>query len=79
MENPKYQIFLGKDDQFYFRLRARNGEIILASEGYTEKHNAVNGIDSVRENAPIDDRFERKMSSDDQRLGSRHRMDWSHR
>lgn len=58
--NPKFQIFSGKDDQFYFRLRAENGEIILSSEGYTAKASCENGIRSVKENAVNSDRFERK-------------------
>ena len=31
----KFEIFLGKNDEFYFRLKAGNGQIILGSEGYT--------------------------------------------
>ena len=53
MKNPKFQIFEGRDGQFYFRLRAANGEIIAQSEGYTSKEGAENGIASVKENAPI--------------------------
>ncbi len=34
MDNPKFRIFVGKDGQYYFHLKARNGEIILQSEGY---------------------------------------------
>ena len=66
MENPKVQIFIGKDEQFYFHLRAKNGEIILASEGYTSKAGCQNGISSVMENAPLDNRYERKTSIDGQ-------------
>lgn len=66
MENPKFQIFTSKDDQFYFRLRARNGEIILQSEGYVYKQDCKNGIESVRENAPLDERYRRRTSSDGQ-------------
>jgi len=58
MTNPKFQIFLGTDNQYYFRLRARNGEIILSSEGYVTKAGCLNGIASVRENALIDERYE---------------------
>lgn len=47
---PKFEIYLDKKGEFRFRLRARNGELILASEGYTAKSNCKNGIDSVREN-----------------------------
>jgi len=40
--------------------QAGNGEIILTGEGYTRKASAENGIDSVRKNAPLDERYERK-------------------
>ncbi|MCH7886655.1 MAG: YegP family protein [Candidatus Marinimicrobia bacterium] len=66
MNNPKYQIFQGNDNQYYFRLRAENGEIILASEGYVAKDGCENGIDSVKENAPKDERYRRKDSDDEQ-------------
>jgi uncharacterized protein YegP (UPF0339 family) len=49
--------------QFRFVLHAGNGEPILTSETYTTKASAVNGIESVRENAPIDARYERKDAS----------------
>ena len=50
--NPKFEIYLDKAKQFRFRLKAKNGEIILASEGYTSKASCKNGIESVRKNAP---------------------------
>ena len=49
-----------KSGEFYFHLKAGNGEIILRSEGYTKKASAMNGIESVKKNAPLEDRFERK-------------------
>jgi len=63
MKNPKFQIYLGKDDQYYFRLFAVNGQIILGSEGYKAKSGCQNGIDSVKENAPSDQRYLRKTTS----------------
>ena len=51
MKNPKFQIFTGEDEQFYFRLRAKNGEIIIASEGYSSKPACKNGIASVKKNS----------------------------
>ena len=51
-KNPKFEIYLDKKGEFRFRLRATNGEFILASEGYTQKVNCKNGIESVRTNAP---------------------------
>ena len=46
-----YEIFKGKNDQFYWRLKARNGEVIAVSEGYTTKAKAIQGIQSLQENA----------------------------
>ncbi len=60
----KFSIIKGKNDQFYFNLKANNGEKILQSEGYSAKSGAENGISSVRKNADDDDRYERKTSSD---------------
>ncbi len=47
----KFEIFTGKNKQYYFRLKADNGEIVLVSEAYKEKAGARNGIDSVKANA----------------------------
>jgi hypothetical protein len=60
----KYQIDRAVDGSFYFRLVAANGEIILASEMYTTKGAAENGIDSVKANSQVDERFERLTDSD---------------
>lgn len=56
----KFELYKDKAGEYRFRLKAGNGEIILASEGYKQKSSALNGIESVRKNATIDARFERK-------------------
>jgi uncharacterized protein YegP (UPF0339 family) len=56
----KFQLFQGKNSQYYFRLLATNGQIILASEGYTSKTGCTGGIESVKKNAPLDARYARK-------------------
>lgn len=53
----KYEIFEDRASQYRFRLKAGNGEIILVSEGYTQKSNCKNGIESVRENSRRADHF----------------------
>ena len=50
--NPKFEIYLDKAGEFRFRLRASNGENILASEAYVAKDSCKKGIESVRKNAP---------------------------
>lgn len=64
MTNPKFQLFKSTvNDQYYYHLRAGNGEIILSGEGYTSKKNCLKGIESVKENASNDSRYERKDST----------------
>lgn len=50
--NPKFEIYTDKAGEYRFRLKARNGEIIATSEGYKAKASCLNGIESVRKNAP---------------------------
>ena len=48
-----------KNDEFQFVLKAGNGQIILASEGYSTKAACENGIESVRKNSQEDERFDK--------------------
>ncbi|HPX27898.1 MAG: hypothetical protein BWX78_01118 [Firmicutes bacterium ADurb.Bin099] len=52
VKNPKYELYKDKAGEFRFRLKAKNGETIAASEGYTTKPACLNGIESVKKNAP---------------------------
>ncbi len=59
----KFQIFKSeKNNQFYFRLKAGNGEVILASEGYTAKQSCEGGIASIKANASSNGSYERKQN-----------------
>ena len=53
MPEPVFEWYCGKDGKFRFRLKAPNGEIIAVSEAYNSKDSAVNGMESVKKNAPI--------------------------
>jgi uncharacterized protein YegP (UPF0339 family) len=48
--------------QFMFNLKAGNHQVVLTSETYSSKKGAENGIESVKSNAPHDERFVRKES-----------------
>ena len=61
----KFEITLRKNNEFQFNLVASNGQVILTSEGYVQKASCMNGIESVRKNAPEDARYERKVSSNE--------------
>ncbi len=56
----KFEVYQDKAGETRFRLKAGNGETILASEGYKSKSSALNGIEAVQKNAKLSDRFETK-------------------
>lgn len=49
----KFEVFKDKNSKYRFRLKAANGEIIAASESYDSKDSCLNGIESVKKNAPL--------------------------
>jgi len=59
----KFEIYKDKAGEYRFRLKAGNGEIILASEGYKKKSACTNGVASVKKNALDDSRYVRKTGS----------------
>lgn len=52
VKHPKFQVYVDKAGEFRFRLIATNGQIIAVSEGYRAKASCLNGIESVKKNAP---------------------------
>lgn len=59
----KFEVYQDAKMEYRFRLKAGNGQTILASEGYSAKAGCMNGIESVRTNSQDDNRYERKKSS----------------
>ena len=57
---PKFEVFIDKSGNYRFRLKAPNGEIIAASQAYSSKAACMNGIESVKRNAPVADIIEIK-------------------
>lgn len=53
MPEPVFEWYQDKKGKFRFRLKAANGEVIATSEGYNSKASCVDGIESVKKNAPI--------------------------
>ena len=51
-KNPKFEVYADKRGEFRFRLKATNGQIIAVGEGYKAKASCLNGIASIRKNAP---------------------------
>jgi len=58
----KFELKKAKNEQFYFNLKASNGQIILKSEMYKAKTGAKNGIESVKKNSASDERYDRRKS-----------------
>jgi uncharacterized protein YegP (UPF0339 family) len=50
---PIFEWYKDKAGKFRFRLKAANGEVIATSEAYSSKEGCVNGIESVKKNAPV--------------------------
>ena len=58
----KFVLKKGSTGKFRFNLVATNGQVIATSESYETKASAVNGIESVKRNAPnaeIDDQTDK--------------------
>jgi len=52
VKHPKFEVYEDKSGEFRFRLKATNGQIIAVSEGYKAKASCLNGVESVKKNAP---------------------------
>ena len=48
----KFELYQDKQGEYRFRLKAGNGQTIATGEGYTTKKACLNGIESIRKNAP---------------------------
>lgn len=59
----KFQLKKASNGEFHFNLLAGNGQVILQSETYKAKRSALNGIESVKKNAPDDSRYECKAAA----------------
>ncbi|MBQ1706044.1 MAG: YegP family protein [Clostridia bacterium] len=51
-KHPKFEVYTDKAGEFRFRLKATNGQIIAVSESYKAMASCMNGIESVKKNAP---------------------------
>lgn len=51
-KHPKFEVYQDKAGEFRFRLKATNGQVIATGEGYKALAGCMNGIESVKKNAP---------------------------
>lgn len=45
----RFEIFQGKNGQWFWRLKARNNQIVAQSEGYTRKHGAMRAVEAIQD------------------------------
>lgn len=59
----KFEVYTDKAGEFRIKLKAVNGQLLLASEGYRTKSSCLNALESIRKNALVDSNYERKTTS----------------
>ena len=62
--NGWFDVNKSKADEFFFVLKAGNGEVVMTSEMYTSRASADAGIASVQANSDEDFNYERATASD---------------
>ena len=50
--HPKFEVYQDKAGEFRFRLKAKNGQIVATGESYKQLTGCLNGVDSIKRNAP---------------------------
>lgn len=60
----KFEVFKGSNEEHYFRLVDTKNNVILSGEGYKQKENMLNGIESIKKNLPLTTGVEKKESND---------------
>jgi len=48
----KFEVYKDKAQEFRFRFKAPNGEIMFQGEGYTQKQSCMDSIESIKRNVP---------------------------
>jgi uncharacterized protein YegP (UPF0339 family) len=64
MPSKAFVLAKSKSGKFVFNLHAGNGQVVLTSEMYEDRSGALNGIESVRTNAAMKERFEMREAKD---------------
>ena len=59
----KFELKKGNSGKFSFNLKAGNGQVVFTSQTYDSKRSATAGIESVKKNAIVPERYERKTST----------------
>lgn len=60
----KYHLKQASNGQFVFTLHAPNGRVLLTSERYTDKEDALSGIEAARQFSGTEQRYQRTFNHD---------------
>lgn len=64
-KNSMFEIYQSEaTKKFHFRLKAKNGEVILTGQGYKDKSGCENGVTSVKKNGNDEEKFQIKEAKD---------------
>ena len=58
-----YVLTNSKDGHMMFNLKAANGQVILTSKRFATKKDVEDGLEKVRMDSPLDQRYERRVNS----------------
>jgi uncharacterized protein YegP (UPF0339 family) len=59
----KFEVYKGNNDEHYFRLIDSKNRVLISGEGYKQKENMLNGIESIKKNLPLSTGAEKKEST----------------
>ena len=51
MSLPRFEVWRGADAQWYWHLRAQNGQVVAQGEGYQRKGGALGGVEALKRSA----------------------------
>lgn len=57
---PRFEVVHGPTNQIQYRLYDADGKVVVTSEGFPSKDSCFKAIRGIKENARIDQRWERK-------------------
>jgi uncharacterized protein YegP (UPF0339 family) len=61
-----FEVYKDARGEHRFRLKAPNGQVIAIGEGYSSKASCLNGINSIKENSAIPERWETYQDSSEE-------------
>lgn len=55
VKNPKYEMYKDRNEEYRFKLKSANGQIIMVSQGYSNKNDCLSAIEKIKKSADSSD------------------------